>query len=213
MELDAARENARHMLDLLQQRENPDTSQTFHTEAENYLLHIGAAEIGIEDAETCGEKPIDLSWIGEFRRLHGTLVKPPRNEADAHSQFEALDSVADWLRRDVAGLPRPGSPSRRAYWEAELSEPGVVIGPSRMDAGPPSGPWTPPPGAPYTKDDADRVQKLFEQTLGVMSEAVDENVEEQAAASITEDIEPVSREIGVAPDTIRAVLRDMGAIQ
>lgn len=107
LELEAARENARHMLDLLQTGADPNSSTTFRTEAANYSLHVGAAELGIVDAQACGETPVDLSWIGEFRRLGEKIRSPATNEPDAHGQFEAIDSVIDWLRRDAAGANRP----------------------------------------------------------------------------------------------------------
>lgn len=106
-QLDAAIENSRHMLDILQSGADPHSSTSFQTEAANYSLHIGAFEEGIRQAEACGEVGIELSWIGEFRRLEGLIRKAPTNESDAHGQFDALDSVKDWLRRDMAGIPEP----------------------------------------------------------------------------------------------------------
>lgn len=74
-----------------------------------------------------------------------------------------------------------------------------------------------PRGPLYSEDDKARVLKIFEQTLGVVEvaeELFDTSAPETAAAaSMVEDIEPISREIGVAPEKIRAVLRDIGAIQ
>jgi hypothetical protein len=249
LELDAARENARHMLELLQSGADPKSSMTFETEAANYRLHIGAVELGIRDAEACGDKPIDPSWVGEFKRFAVGIGNVPSYEEDAHSQVQELDSVADWLQRDTAGIPRPGDEATGTAHDAHPSGPketvyrvpiidsetGEVKGHADIHApdadsarsqleqqieyAGQTDPDAPDeePGEPYlltfTRDEEDRVKKLFEQTLGVMNEAVDENVEEQAATSIVEDIEILSREIRVPPDTIRAVLRDMGALQ
>jgi hypothetical protein len=110
MEVEAAHENARNMLELVQSGADPNTSQTYHVEAANYSLHLGAAEEGIRQAEACGEfhyRPGELSWVGEFRRQSGILKSRSTTEADAHSRFDAVDSVIDWLRRDTAGIPEP----------------------------------------------------------------------------------------------------------
>jgi hypothetical protein len=107
-QLEAARENSRRILGLLQQGVDPNTSTTFRTEAANYRLHVGAVEEGIRDAERCGETPVVLSWIGEFRRFALGIGSVPSYEEDAHSQVQELDSVIDWLQRDTAGIPRPG---------------------------------------------------------------------------------------------------------
>lgn len=119
IELESAIENSRHMLDLLQQGVDPNSSTTFRTEAANYSLHLGAVEEGVREAERCGETPIDLSWIGEFRRLHGKIRGPPSNEPDAHGQFDALDSVLDWLRRDTAGIPEPSGATEYAVYKGD----------------------------------------------------------------------------------------------
>jgi hypothetical protein len=182
MELDRARENARHMLDLLQQRVDPHSSTTFQTEAANYSLHISAVREGIREAEGCGETPIDLSWIGEFRRTSGLIDRPAYNESDAHMQFDALDSVADWLQRDTAGIRSPGETV---------------------------------PENLYTMDEANRVLKIFEQTLAAIPEDIGDpgDAEGVAAESMADDIVAISKEIGVSEDKIRAVLRDRGALE
>jgi len=124
LELEAAMDNSRHMLDMLQRGEDPASSTTFQTEASNYSLHIGAVDEGVRQAKDCGESAIDLSWVGELRRLDVFLRDPPANEADAHQQFEALDSVLDWLRRDAAGIPEPVGVSAEGPYVVASTDPG-----------------------------------------------------------------------------------------
>ncbi|MGI0156702.1 MAG: hypothetical protein ACREDE_11310 [Thermoplasmata archaeon] len=118
-ELDAARDSARNIRDLIRHGFGPGLSTAYDAEAANYRLHVGTVEDGIRGAGACGETPIDLSWIGEFRRHLAAIAKPPTNEFDAGVRAELLQSVIDWLERDTAGIPKPSgtTPHLKRYEE------------------------------------------------------------------------------------------------
>jgi len=120
------------------------------------------------------------------------------------------------------GGPEPEQEDRRRkmvafYGKTRVEETDFLSG-LVLDQASESGPAlkdTPPRS--YTPDDEARVLKRFEQTLSHLD--IDESLvdtsepDRLAAVSVLEDIEPISRDIGVSPDKIRAVLRDKGIIE
>lgn len=83
----------------------------------NYAARIREMDNLVEDAIRCGETPIELSWIGRYRKYRPGLVAAQTSgeypQADLLSQIAEVADVLTWMAKDAGVLPRPASGGNR----------------------------------------------------------------------------------------------------
>jgi len=79
--------------------------------SEKYRETVGQIDPLIRDAESCGETPISLSWIGRFREHKEEVLEPATKgdypDVDLEHQQLIFGDVLYWLSKDTGVLPHP----------------------------------------------------------------------------------------------------------